>query len=1455
MLPGYRIIDLIHEGSQTLVYRAQCLNDCQSRIFKLPKSEEPTIDELDRLRHQFVIAKNLNLEGIVRPYSLEKYDKSLILVMEDFGGISLQKYVDIHGVIEHDRENSHKVLLLRDFLRISIQISTTIEQIIQKNVIHQNIDSHNILINSYTKEVKLTDFSHGLVLSQEEQQLNPYRSQSSLDYVFSEQIDSIDREIDYRSDYYALGVTFYQLLTGNIFSETDRAIEQPIPPQHLNSNIPDAVSQIILKLLAKDKDVAEGYQTIFGLRSDLERCLQQWKETGTTEPISADRNNSAPCFAVPEQFYLNEGREKDISLEETSDAIDLDSNNSQNQLDFKKLARCYLLDGETSRHTNTVTILKALQSLGVHLPFTPSKVQILSALLQTKLALHEKSIESLVELPQLTDINKIAVAKILAIKSFSTPRETSELTSLLTFQSVIRSLKYGNDALSSYGYVGYGAILCGVLEEFAAGYEFGKLAVDLVEKFKAKELKARILSVFYNSIAHWYEHIKTGLQPLEDAYLSGVGKKREFAGYAAYLHCDRSYWAGVELNELASKMATYQKAIADLESETILRSHQLYRQVISNFMGTSTTSDRLIGEIYNEEALLPIFQQENRTSELFDLYWHKLILCYCFGNYDGALENAEIARQYLDREIGTLSLAIFHFYDSLARLSVYSNASESEKSDLLRQVKANQQKMKLWAKNAPMNYLHKFYLVEAETDRVLDRVFEAGEHYDRAIELARKNEYVNEEALSQELAAKFYLQNDRERIASVYLKDAYDNYSRWGASAKVRDLSERYPHLLFLVLRSKLQQPCTKDNFISWQTLNSSITSTDIQLVLSLITSLDTLVRATGADKGYLILHSLQKFNTDKEIISQSDRSMVLTSITDLTDVEIPVKTLERVKQTLKPIIVDRASQLSQYIDDVYISKHQPQSLLCFPLSNRNRLLGILYLENTQTSGVFSNQDLPLINFCGMQISLSLENQILHQYVEQAEARETEKSTRLEKSLEELQEAQTQLIEAQVQLQHDAFHDPLTGLPNRVWLMKMLDHAIKLGQRHPNYLYAVLFLDLDRFKIVNDSLGHLVGDELLKSVAKKLQGCIRVSDTVARFGGDEFAILLEEMEDPQEATIVAQRIQDRLSEPFQLKDYEVCTGTSIGIAISTMNYQQADELLRDADTAMYQAKSEGKGRYTIFDRGMQTRALTTLQLESDLRKAIEKQEFCLYYQPIVSLETDRITAFEALIRWYHPQQGWIAPDEFIPVAEETGLIHQIGKWILQSACEQLEVWRKQFPQLTSLVVNVNFSAMQLKQVDILEQLQTILPQAKLPGFGLKLEITESCILEAVNWEAERLKQLKELGIGLCIDDFGTGYSSLSRLHEFPIDTLKIDRSFVNRLHLNSSHHDTVNMIVNLAHSLGMDVVAEGVENDIQLEKLKQLNCEFAQGYLFSKPVDSEMATKLLEVGSRELTAK
>jgi diguanylate cyclase (GGDEF)-like protein len=1104
----------------------------------------------------------------------------------------------------------------------------------------------------------------------------------------------------------------------------------------------------------------------------------------------------------------------------------------------------YIAQGQPKKAIETSLLV--LQLLGVSLPHNPSKIQIVGELLQTKLALHGKAIDSLIELPKMTDPHKQAAGKIMAIASSSAVSTASGLTPLLTFRGVTWSLKFGNDSMSCYGYAGYGVILCGVIEDFDAGYKFGKLALNLVEKFNANELKARTLMVFNNFIRHWREHIQNGLAPLQEAYSIGLETgDLEFAAYAAYMHCYHSYFAGNELNELADKMAAYHEAIANLHQETVLRLHKLYRQVVLNLTSSTSEPDRLNGEVYDEEKMLPLLLQENHTAALFDLYWHKMMLCYWFDRLDSALENAEMARQYLDGEIATLSVPLFHFYDSLVRLAIYPTVSRSEQKLLLAKVRVNQRKMKRWAKTAPMNHLHKFYLVEAERDRVLGKNYRAEDNYHRAIELAKEHKYINEEALIQELTGKFYCSRQKERIAAIYLGDAYYNYARWGAIAKVKDLTERYKHLLTPILERERNR--TFDN--STQLSNLTGTEISMQLDRALVTSLDAIVANTGAQKGYLILPFLAKLEVDEEIITQSDRAIIVSSIASVTEGKLTRGMINYVDRTNEALVLDDATQIDRYVALSSAIVPQPQSILCLPIGDRERTLGTLYLENSLTPGVFANISLSLLNLCCTQLALSLENKILHQQLLQAKSREQEKTTTLENSLIELQEAQDRLIDVQVQLQHDAFHDSLTNLPNRAWLMRMLDHAIKLAQRHQNYLYAVLFLDLDRFKVVNDSLGHLVGDELLLRVAEKLRSCVRACDTVARFGGDEFAILLEEMDDPQEATIVAQRIQEALGKPFQLRDYEVCTGTSIGIALSTMGYQQPDELLRDADAAMYQAKSQGKGRYVIFDRGMQTQAISALQIENDLRRAIDKQEFCLYYQPIVSLLTGHLSGFEALLRWYHPKRGWISPNEFIPIAEETGLIHSLGLWSLKSACEQLEIWSQQFPQLSSLLVNVNFSAIQLKQVDILDRLQAILPKTARSGFGLKLEITESCILEAVNWEAERLKQLKELGIGLSIDDFGTGYSSLSRLHEFPIDTLKIDRAFVSRLHLNSNHRDTVQTIVTLAHNLGMDVVAEGVEDRLQLEKLKELNCEFAQGYLFSKPVNSKEATQLLLKGS------
>ncbi len=434
------------------------------------------------------------------------------------------------------------------------------------------------------------------------------------------------------------------------------------------------------------------------------------------------------------------------------------------------------------------------------------------------------------------------------------------------------------------------------------------------------------------------------------------------------------------------------------------------------------------------------------------------------------------------------------------------------------------------------------------------------------------------------------------------------------------------------------------------------------------------------------------------------------------------------------------------------------------------------------------------------------------------------------------------------QLLHDAFHDQLTGLPNRALFLNRLAQAIQRTKRYRepsgSYLFAVLFLDLDRFKVINDSLGHTVGDQLLMAIADRLETCMRPGDTIARLGGDEFTVLLDDIKAASDAAQIAERIQQELTLPFNLSGHEVFVTASIGIVLSVEGEATPESLLRNADTAMYRAKILGKARYALFDTEMHTHAVALLQLETDLRRAIERQEFQIYYQPIVSLETGRIVGFEALVRWQHPQRGLVSPGEFIPLAEETGLIIPIGQWVLREACYQMRAWQMQFPRVPPLLISVNLSVKQFSQPDLIEQISQILRETGLDARSLKLEITESVIME-VESAAAKLFQLQALDIQLCVDDFGTGYSSLSYLHRFPINALKIDRSFVLNTGVKDEKWEIVRAIVTLAQNLSMDMTAEGVEVMEQLAQLKVLKCKHGQGYLFSKPVNSEVAGALI----------
>ncbi|MDJ0594746.1 MAG: EAL domain-containing protein [Pleurocapsa sp. MO_226.B13] len=432
-------------------------------------------------------------------------------------------------------------------------------------------------------------------------------------------------------------------------------------------------------------------------------------------------------------------------------------------------------------------------------------------------------------------------------------------------------------------------------------------------------------------------------------------------------------------------------------------------------------------------------------------------------------------------------------------------------------------------------------------------------------------------------------------------------------------------------------------------------------------------------------------------------------------------------------------------------------------------------------------------------------------------------------------------------LQHNVFHDSLTGLPNRILLMENLKKALHQQQRHPDCLFALLFLDLDRFKIINDSLGHSIGDQLLIVLGSCLKRCLRANDTLARLGGDEFIILLEELKSKEEGIKVAERIHKELKKPFILNNQELFISVSIGITFSSsQQYNNPEQILRDADTAMYQAKSNGKSCNAVFDISMQNQALKQLRLENDLQRALKHQEFLVYYQPIFSLKNNRLEGMEALIRWQHPLKGLIYPVDFISTAEETGIIIDLDYWVMKDACHQLRYWQNCFSNFHHLTININISGKHFLKSNLVQEIEKILAETNLKEQNLKLEITESLLIEKSSHVLDTLNQLKEKKIQVCLDDFGTGYSSLSYLNYFPINVLKIDRCFIKNLDIKTSKSAIVLAIIAMARELEIDIIAEGVETLEQLKFLKSLECFGAQGYYFSHPLDSEKMTQFLE---------
>ncbi len=1069
---------------------------------------------------------------------------------------------------------------------------------------------------------------------------------------------------------------------------------------------------------------------------------------------------------------------------------------------------------------------QALAELGVAIEETPTLEYLQEGVAEIERIVGELG-GDIADWPEMHDEIELAIAGLLTHLATPAYIAAAPQFPVISIEFARRVLRGGLSRFSSFAFSVYGMLLSVALHRYESGCLMGQLATEIARRNDNAALRARANFFHAVFILHWREPLEATLPFLDEGWKIGVQTgDLQFASYCINHIHGNGLLAGQSLAELEKSLAEFEDINRIIRQEDGQQLFSMLKLTVEALRIPSQELPELMRD-HGGSVTLEFLQNSGNATILVLYHMLRSLLATVLRKSPEALEEARQAAQLLGGVNGMTWVPHHHYFNALALADALRDGAV-ESDDAMEQISGHGRLMEEWAAHSAENYRPKYLLIEAEkSDLAGMDIGVLLNAYDVAIDAALQSGRTLDHALSCERAAECWLRRDKPQLAALYMQNAMASYETWGAEAKVAQLLKDHAALLSKRRHGEGDRSTLSSSSDSLRTIDiysvvKAAQTVAGELVMDRMLSrlIGLVIETAGAQSGFLLLKQDGEWLVVAAQLPGRPNVEVL-QWRELRDYpEIAASVVQYVARTKDTVNLDDASKSTLFAADASIAEHHGKSLLCLPIINRGELAGILYLENNLAPHAFTRTHTRVLQLLTTQAISSLE-------ISRYYARVQNLNRSLEEEIEERKRTESKLAFL-------ANHDVLTELPNRRLFYDRIKHALQKAKRNGGRV-AVLFLDLDQFKTINDTLSHQVGDLLLQQVAQRLAKRIREEDTLGRLGGDEYVLLMEGDFSLHDLSTVAAKLLDAFHKPFHVKGHDLYPTGSLGISIYPEDAADADQLLRNADAAMYQAKQHGRNNYQFFSASLAEKAAERMTLERELRRAVEREEFELYFQPQVLLASGKITGAEALLRWNHPRRGLLLPGSFIPVAEESGSIIEIGEWVLRQSCRQLVQWRDEGRELGSLAVNVSGSQIG-PHSGFVDLVRRVLRESDLDPAWLELELTESVILQDTEFTLRSLDYLNSLGLRLAIDDFGIGYSSLSYLHRLPVQRLKIDRSFVSGLPHAKDSAMIVQSILSLGGNLGKRVIAEGIEDEAQRHFLQQAGCTDGQGYLFGMPM-------------------